>query len=634
MRLDQSPTMSGSRGDSEDRDEGGTLPPLPPQGVKEGEDMEGACVEQTERVGKAAGDYVTQNTIVLGAATNDSSSPNSELDGIDIDDVVYSSSTTSVVPVVAVCPSEVTADATLLVPHTSCAPTFRQISSSIASAQINPSLEVEQIDKLKLSSNSLAGETGEAEDDVGVGCSKIVKESNQMEDNATLTALTRADPCHNIPVLPRSAFLTPSPPMDDKLGSSPPLAESLCCVGGDLEEEEVEDRSLRRSSSSRKCLVFDDHKIAEKFVVSTEGEVSRHSAPSQLIDDGVSPTTMTRWEERSLSESRLTDKRQCLPDGVDEEEDALHEDLSPLQHPNPYPIPHLDSPEGGDEADDDSSQPLCQVSFPVTTTSLDPGPNVTSGGKPSSPLSTPLFERGISPSSVKQHRTAQLNGGGGVSSSAASSSSSHGASESPSGGRHPSDSGGGGASPRPGSAHPATPAVLQPPPNPSSSTSPSSSLTPSRNYDYILKFLLVGDSDVGKDEILSCLSEEVSESPYDLLCNYKTTTILIDGKRVKLQLWDTSGQGRFCTILRSYSRGAQGILLVYDITNKWSFDGIDRWLKEVCRECLIELENTAYGFEETMLLVSFDEFFFARNQNPELDGGDCWGIGGLLKFNY
>lgn len=62
---------------------------------------------------------------------------------------------------------------------------------------------------------------------------------------------------------------------------------------------------------------------------------------------------------------------------------------------------------------------------------------------------------------------------------------------------------------------------------------------------------------------------------------YKTTTILLDGKRVKLLLWDTSGQGRFCTILRSYSRGAQGILLVYDITNKWSFDSIDRWLEEV-----------------------------------------------------
>lgn len=78
---------------------------------------------------------------------------------------------------------------------------------------------------------------------------------------------------------------------------------------------------------------------------------------------------------------------------------------------------------------------------------------------------------------------------------------------------------------------------------------------------------------------------------------YKTTTILLDGKRVKLQLWDTSGQGRFCTIIRSYSRGAQGILLVYDITNKWSFDGIDRWLKEV-----EEVSYKMYNFLIDLLL--------------------------------
>ncbi|CAB4054785.1 RAB40 [Lepeophtheirus salmonis] len=99
--------------------------------------------------------------------------------------------------------------------------------------------------------------------------------------------------------------------------------------------------------------------------------------------------------------------------------------------------------------------------------------------------------------------------------------------------------------------------------------------------------LLVGDSDVGKQEILSGLQDGASDSPFSCSTSansgaaYKTTMILIDGKRVKLQLWDTSGQGRFCTIIRSYSRGAQGILLVYDITNKWSFEGINRWLKEV-----------------------------------------------------
>ncbi|CAG0895790.1 unnamed protein product, partial [Cyprideis torosa] len=62
---------------------------------------------------------------------------------------------------------------------------------------------------------------------------------------------------------------------------------------------------------------------------------------------------------------------------------------------------------------------------------------------------------------------------------------------------------------------------------------------------------------------------------------HKSTTILLEGRRVKLEVWDASGQGRFITVLRSYSRGAQGILLVYDITNKWSFDSLDRWIKEI-----------------------------------------------------
>lgn len=105
----------------------------------------------------------------------------------------------------------------------------------------------------------------------------------------------------------------------------------------------------------------------------------------------------------------------------------------------------------------------------------------------------------------------------------------------------------------------------------------------SKSYDYLLKVLLVGDSDVGKQEILAGLEDGAVDTPYASSTGaaYKTTIILIDGKRVKLQLWDTSGQGRFCTIIRSYSRGAQGILLVYDITNKWSFEGMDRWVKEV-----------------------------------------------------
>eukprot|EP00094_Tigriopus_californicus_P005440 TCALIF_05242-PA protein Name:"Similar to RAB40C Ras-related protein Rab-40C (Homo sapiens)" AED:0.06 eAED:0.06 QI:454/0.66/0.75/1/1/1/4/292/432 len=119
---------------------------------------------------------------------------------------------------------------------------------------------------------------------------------------------------------------------------------------------------------------------------------------------------------------------------------------------------------------------------------------------------------------------------------------------------------------------------------PSLPSLPSSVTLAQKSYDYLLKVLLVGDSDVGKPEILAGLPDGPTEWNQFYSSEgavYKQTIILIDGKRVKLQLWDTSGQGRFCTIIRSYSRGAQGILLVYDITNKWSFEGIDRWLKEV-----------------------------------------------------
>ncbi|XP_010577722.1 PREDICTED: ras-related protein Rab-40B isoform X2 [Haliaeetus leucocephalus] len=121
--------------------------------------------------------------------------------------------------------------------------------------------------------------------------------------------------------------------------------------------------------------------------------------------------------------------------------------------------------------------------------------------------------------------------------------------------------------------------------------------SPVKAYDFLLKFLLVGDSDVGKGEILASLQDGATESPYGyhMGIDYKTTTILLDGRRIKLQLWDTSGQGRFCTIFRSYSRGAQGVILVYDITNRWSFDGIDRWIKEIDERQVSTEQAQAYA---------------------------------------
>ena len=98
-----------------------------------------------------------------------------------------------------------------------------------------------------------------------------------------------------------------------------------------------------------------------------------------------------------------------------------------------------------------------------------------------------------------------------------------------------------------------------------------------------IKLLMIGDSGVGKTCLLLRYAND-SFSPTFITTigiDFKIKNVDIDGTRIKLQIWDTAGQERFRTITTSYFRGAQGILLVYDITNKWSFEGISRWLKEV-----------------------------------------------------
>lgn len=63
--------------------------------------------------------------------------------------------------------------------------------------------------------------------------------------------------------------------------------------------------------------------------------------------------------------------------------------------------------------------------------------------------------------------------------------------------------------------------------------------------------------------------------------DFKIRTFDLKGKTVKLQIWDTAGQERFKTITSSYYKGAHGIILVYDITDKQSFKDVETWLAEV-----------------------------------------------------
>ena len=103
------------------------------------------------------------------------------------------------------------------------------------------------------------------------------------------------------------------------------------------------------------------------------------------------------------------------------------------------------------------------------------------------------------------------------------------------------------------------------------------------DYDYLFKILLVGDSGVGKSSILLRYTDNEYKPEYisTIGVDFKIKTIVDCDKTIKLQLWDTAGQERFQTITSSYYRGAHGIVIVYDITCKESFENVKMWLKQI-----------------------------------------------------
>ncbi|KAL4065817.1 P-loop containing nucleoside triphosphate hydrolase protein [Scleroderma yunnanense] len=102
---------------------------------------------------------------------------------------------------------------------------------------------------------------------------------------------------------------------------------------------------------------------------------------------------------------------------------------------------------------------------------------------------------------------------------------------------------------------------------------------PPLDYDFLIKLLLIGDSGVGKSCLLFrfCVDAWTPSCTATIGVDFKIRTIELDGKRIKLQIWDTSGLERFRTITTTYYRSAMGILLVYDVTDNQSFDNIRSW---------------------------------------------------------
>ncbi|CAN6468526.1 unnamed protein product [Victoria cruziana] len=104
-----------------------------------------------------------------------------------------------------------------------------------------------------------------------------------------------------------------------------------------------------------------------------------------------------------------------------------------------------------------------------------------------------------------------------------------------------------------------------------------------RTEDYLFKIVLIGDSAVGKSNLLArfARNEFYPNSKSTIGVEFQTQTLAVDGKEIKAQIWDTAGQERFRAVTSAYYRGAVGALVVYDISRRQTFDSIGRWLNEL-----------------------------------------------------
>ena len=105
----------------------------------------------------------------------------------------------------------------------------------------------------------------------------------------------------------------------------------------------------------------------------------------------------------------------------------------------------------------------------------------------------------------------------------------------------------------------------------------------SQDPDYLIKIVLIGDSGVGKSNLLSQFARNqfIPDSKTTIGVEFATKSIKIKNKTVKAQIWDTAGQERYRAITSAYYKGANGAMVLYDITSSISFTSVDRWMKEL-----------------------------------------------------
>lgn len=105
----------------------------------------------------------------------------------------------------------------------------------------------------------------------------------------------------------------------------------------------------------------------------------------------------------------------------------------------------------------------------------------------------------------------------------------------------------------------------------------------SSTHDFLAKIILVGDSGVGKTNLLTKYCDDQFQDSYvaTIGVDFKLKMVRVEKTMIKLQIWDTAGQERFRNITQTYFKGAAGIILAYEITKRQTFQNISTWIKQI-----------------------------------------------------
>ena len=110
-------------------------------------------------------------------------------------------------------------------------------------------------------------------------------------------------------------------------------------------------------------------------------------------------------------------------------------------------------------------------------------------------------------------------------------------------------------------------------------------LDDNENYEQLYKIIIIGNSGVGKSNILGryLRHEFLEDTKSTVGVEFGSKKLILENTSIKLQIWDTAGQERYRSITSAYYKGSKGCFIVYDITNLQSFEDIGKWFEEIKR---------------------------------------------------